>query len=435
MMVAVFLLLGPFLLFVSTEAFTPTIEATRRPSLVRLHTSSAIIPDQDPFHHDQLLWGMTRYFGDDMVDSDTKRFYYTCRPHDGECKHVHFPIRDLAAAWDAQKAFEFTNNIMQCQDDIDKADVLRIQQQLEDAIKCTLSFYSSSLKPIDLGMKIHLHEDVLMEAPNIGHSALLLLGLCNNLRLSNCGEHEEDTLEMVDGLTQGILSMQMPNGAFAIEFGKEDDNYINGIEFFPGEAMLSLMTVHELSIQTCLLEESTRNAILPAMARAFQFYSNYYHTQDVDINYNIWQVLAFAKYHDALHDNRTERENVTGYILEMCQEICQSRSWKYQLARGQSFYINLETVEIAVGLDSLAEGIRIAQEEKQDDLAKMFKMHATNALYFLKWATDQVPDSCAVGRGGLGYGGVQVFEQRLDVTGHAISALVKLRDLSVLLPA
>lgn len=427
MVAVVFFLLGPFLLFVSTEAFTPTVEP-RRPSLVRLHSSAS--------HHDQLLWGMTRYFGDDMVDSDTKRFYYTCRPYDGECKHVHFPIRDLAAAWDASKALEFTRNNMQCQD-IDKADVLRIQQQLEDAIKCTLSFYYSSLRPIDLGMKIHLHEDVLMEAPNIGHSALLLLGLCNNLRLSNCDEHDEDTLEMVDGLTQGILSMQMPSGAFAIEFGKEDDNYINGIEFFPGEAMLSLMTAHELSTTDMpdILEESTRNAILPAMARAFEFYSNYYHTQDVDINYNIWQVLAFAKYHDALHDNRTERENVTGYILELCQEICQSRSWKYQLARGQSFYINLETVEIAVGLDSLAEGIRIAQEEKQDDLAKMFKMHATNALYFLKWATDQVPDSCAVGRGGLGYGGVQVLEQRLDVTGHAISALVKLRDLSVLLPS
>jgi hypothetical protein len=30
-----------------------------------------------------------------------------------------------------------------------------------------------------------------------------------------------------------------------------------------------------------------------------------------------------------------------------------------------------------------------------------------------------------MGRGGLGYGGVQVLEQRLDVTGHAISALTK----------
>jgi len=39
--------------------------------------------------------------------------------------------------------------------------------------------------------------------------------------------------------------------------------------------------------------------------------------------------------------------------------------------------------------------------------------------------------NCIVGNGGLGYGGIQVFEQRLDVTGHAISALVKLHKLAV----
>ena len=72
--------------------------------------------------------------------------------------------------------------------------------------------------------------------------------------------------------------------------------------------------------------------------------------------------------------------------------------------------------------------------EDSADLAKLFTMHATNALYFLKWAQDQVSDDCTVGKGGLGYGGVQVMEQRLDVTGHALSALSKLRCLDVLLP-
>ena len=121
--------------------------------------------------------------------------------------------------------------------------------------------------------------------------------------------------------------------------------------------------------------------------------------------------------------------------MDMCQEICASRSWKHELLRGQSFYGNVETVEIACGLDAIAEGIRIAREyEDSTNLAKLFTMHATNALYFLKWAQDQVSDECKVGRGGLGYGGVQVLEQRLDVTGHALSALTKLRRLDVLLP-
>ena len=128
--------------------------------------------------------------------------------------------------------------------------------------------------------------------------------------------------------------------------------------------------------------------------------------------------------------NPIRKQQVAKYVLDLCQEICQSRSWKYQLARGQSFYINLETVEIACGLDALAEGIRVAQAEKAEDLVRMFRMHATNAVYFLKWSQEQIPSNAPVGRGGLGYGGVQVFEQRLDVTGHAISALTKLMNLS-----
>ena len=76
-----------------------------------------------------------------------------------------------------------------------------------------------------------------------------------------------------------------------------------------------------------------------------------------------------------------------------------------------------------------------AQDLGEEDTTTrtMFKMHAKHALYFIEWAQSQVPDDCMVGKGGLGYGGVQVFEQRLDITGHAISALVKLRNLSVFL--
>ena len=58
------------------------------------------------------------------------------------------------------------------------------------------------------------------------------------------------------------------------------------------------------------------------------------------------------------------RERVSRSILWTCAKRYTSRSWKHQLFRGQSFYVNLETVEIACGLDAIAEGIRIARELK-----------------------------------------------------------------------
>ena len=145
------------------------------------------------------------------------------------------------------------------------------------------------------------------------------------------------------------------------------------------------------------------------------------------------EALAFAKLYDHLTSGQEEARQ---YVLKLCEGICHSRSWKFQLARGKSFYVNLDTVEIACGLDALAEGLRIIggdeQDEREDDrdLANLFEIRIRNAVDFLQWAKEQVPVDSNVGQGGLGYGGIQVLEQRLDVTGHAISALIKLRGMS-----
>jgi hypothetical protein len=376
-------------------------------------------------HHEQLLLEMTRFFAEDMVDPTTKRFYYLCLPSRGECQHVHFPMRDLAAAWDGTKALEFSYALNQF-------NLVTLQQQLKDAVKNTLTFYSTSFCSVNQvvggGGGVSLDKTLLLEAPNIGHSAMLLLGTCNALRLGIVQVNEIP----LDGLTRGILSMQLENGAFGIDFADEK-NFLRGIEFFPGEAMLALMHVYMSSKVTMsqILEDSTQAAILPAMERAFDFYSQHYRTADVDINYNIWQALAFAKLYDALPPTNLQQQRVAEYVLTLCQEICQSRSWKYELARGKSFFINVETVEIACGLDALAEGSRIAQLEQNEDMARLFQIHTGHAGDFLQWAQDQVPLDSVVGRGGLGYGGIQVLEQRIDVTGHAISALTKLRQLSM----
>ncbi|KAL7551832.1 hypothetical protein ACHAWF_015026 [Thalassiosira exigua] len=386
--------------------------------------------------HDELAWSMIRFYGEDMVDVDSNRFYYLCRPHLGERERVHFPMRDLAAAWDATKAIEYAERYPRAEVAGEAMDAARIKRRLKDAIRSTLAAYGSDLIPMSSGGS-HLREDVLLEPPTIGHSALLLLGLCDSCR-SSVVYPDEATRGAVEGLTRGILSMQAENGAFGIEFGNRDD-CLSGIEFFPGEAMLALMSAYELSSTTAhpMIDETTRASILSSMDRAFEFYSSFYYEGDVDVNYNIWQILAFARYHDALDVGRaSERDEVKRYILDMCDQLCGSRSWKHQLARGTSFYVNLDTVEIACGLDALAEGIRVASRDDDDasDLAESFRTHAENAMRFLEWARGRVPEDSALGRGGLGYGGVQVLEQRLDVTGHALSALLKLRDLPVLLP-
>jgi hypothetical protein len=227
--------------------------------------------------------------------------------------------------------------------------------------------------------------------------------------------------------------MQLESGAFGCTF-KNPDEYLRGIEFFPGEAMLALMDVYELSRDTKTshsLDTVVQDSILAAMERAFKFYSRHYEENELDVNYNIWQAQALARYYDALSDSSTQKDAVSKYVLDLCHEICQSRSWKYQLARGSSFYVNLETVEIVCGLDALVEGLRIAQALQDDHAVTKFRIHVTNAARFVAWVQDQVPEDSLVGHGGLGYGGIQALEQRLDVTGHGLSAMNKLHKLAI----
>lgn len=265
----------------------------------------------------------------------------------------------------------------------------------------------------------------------------MLLATTGAIRL----HHDTAILNQVpiDGLMRGILSMQHhmgPNsGAFQSVFGQSltnnmgsaygAGNVLNDVEFSPGEAMVALMEVYELSSShSHMLPATTRNLILPSMERAFHFYSQLYQDREsfgIGTNYNIWQIQAFARYLPFAEPRTAPL--VETYICQMCQDIIQSRSWK-ELNRGRSFYPNLKTIEIACCLDALAAGCAPDQH---------WRRQVESAVDFLQWSQDRVPPDAPVGRGGLGHGGYHVMDQRLDVTGHAVSALVQLyrrtRDL------
>jgi len=151
-----------------------------------------------------------------------------------------------------------------------------------------------------------------------------------------------------------------------------------------------------------------------------------------------WQVHAFSTYflvlrrinmNDGTGDDNLQKNEIASeaanFCLDMCHDIVRSPSWR-MLSRGRSFYPNLVTVEIACGLDAVMQGSRVAFEEKREEDLKLLLRNADNAVEFLCWAQDRVPEDAIVGYGGLGYGGLQVMEQRLDVTGHALSGMSKL---------
>ena len=385
-----------------------------------------------------MLRRITLYFSD-MVDDSTNRFYALSRPPSGEKIHVHCPLRDMGAAFDAATLLLFWRNEQQRQ----QQQYLPhdCEKRLQNAVLGTLEAYRGALLTTRHGNggTAALSSELLREPSNIAHSGFLLLVATSAVRLSFLGNNsfmEDDAqgiLPIMDALTRGILSMQRPDdGAFCIEFSGDGDNVYKGIEFYPGEAMVALLEVYQLSKEVPgILEESTQLALLPALRRAVDFYADYYRQGNVDTNYNIWQIQAFARLFHALHneekdlDSENQAAAVANYVLELCRDIVTSQSWR-MLSRGRSFYPNLQTVEIACGLDAVIEGVRVALTLARDEDVRLLWSPVSHAVDFLRFVQDQVPSDAATGFGGLGYGGIQVLEQRLDVTGHATSALTKI---------
>jgi hypothetical protein len=378
----------------------------------------------------KLLQEMTLFFSG-MVDSttdDTKRFYYMCLPQEGRRNHHHMPIRDLAAAWDATKLLQYWRVFNGSVHD----EMAPNTQILEDAVYDTLQFYAASMKDVstekEQQVKI-LNPTILKEPSNIAHSALFLLAACGAVRLSILDSRldSDNILVSLDGLLLGIMSMQQSDGAFLPEFGNKANDVYQSIEFLPGEAMVALMDVYELDSCGCdlALQPTTRNSILPTMERASIFYSNLYYTQDMDTNFSIWQIQAFSRLFFWKYDNSQIDRKLADLVLDMSRDIVSSNAWKFELSRGTSFYPNLNTIEIACGLDAIADGAKVALLSGEEEPYSLCMQNIRNAICFLEWSQDRVRSDREIGRGGLGDGGVQIFEQRLDVTGHAVSALTK----------
>lgn len=407
---------------------------SERQSLLRLSTPVSEL--------EVLLDGMIRYF-DSMVDPATHRFYLLSHPQTPADRsqaavlsaqpkelvsHVHCPLRELGCVWDATKALQVLRTT-------GNSGTLTLDgTNLQEAILQTVRHYGSSLEHKSSGA--HLSWTILGEPPNIAHNGLLLLSLLGVWKLGL--ENENPFLSTMDGLARGILSQQRHDGAFQGPFDnpQEEDVY-KDIAFLPGEAMTALMELYLHRPPAEFVHKATRSNILTAVIRALNFYKGYYdrakEKNTIDANYAIWQIQAFSRLIVALPDMGLDQtqgaKHAKEYCVDLCQEILQSPAWK-QLSRGPSFYPNLNTVEIACGLDALCQGARVVcldgDGSSNMDLQPLLRLRMDDAVQFLQWSQDQVPPDVLVGYGGLGYGGYCVTEQRLDVTGHALSAVAHL---------
>lgn len=327
----------------------------------------------------ELIFGWYR----GMISERTGRLAYSYDPEREVLIEDGSPIRDIASIWDVELVSGF----------LGRSDLTDLVQRSVEHFAAQLVARDDALvfDPLRLG-----------ESAGIAHSAFMLLVLAD-ARLS-------DREPRVSRLAEGILGQQRPDGSYRIYFGGEEDE---GLEFYPGEAMLALMRAHAV----------TRDPrYLSSVERGFAYYRKRFPAAAVDSDLEVFFANWQSQYAAALHaatQSAPLRSAVRDYVFSLHDRIVAAH-----------FYEDVEqhpmrqaTVELACALEGLNDAYAIAVRERDAEHKRTYEREIRIVLAWLLRA-QRLDDCTARERGGFGHSLAQ-RTQRIDVTGHVASGLIK----------
>ncbi len=316
-----------------------------------------------------------------MVDARTGRLLYLYDPENDVTIGDGEPIRDIAAIWDVEVLSAFLGR-----DDLRPL----VRRSLDDFARLIVE-----------------RDGYAIVAPrgtqsSIAHSAFLALALARS--------ELPDKIRRLVPLVDGILRQQRKDGSYKIFFGAEPDS---GEEFYPAEAMLSLVEAYRL----------TRDArCLDSVERGFAHYKRAYYDEgrvepDLLVFFANWQSQAGRLLFETTA-NPTVKDLVRAFLFELHDRVIERGFYGRVARRPQA----QACVEVACALEGLADAYAIAAAS-EDRRTEDYRRCILTALGFLMRAqrtigcTDQE-------RGGFG-GSLAIREQRIDVTGHVASGFIK----------
>ncbi len=318
-----------------------------------------------------------------MVSEKTGRLVYIYDPKAKTVVADTSPIRDIASVWDMEMLSDYLN-----------------RQELDAVIERSLEHYSHYLIRRD-GYTI-LDPKLLKEPSSIAHSAFMLLSLIH----SGLSNPKEKTLPLADG----ILVQQRPDGSYKIYFGPERDD---GLDFYPGEAMLALLETYEMTNEKRYLE---------SVEQGFIFYkTKYYEKNRVQrsllVFFANWQ-SQFCRLLYQYTQKEELRRQVREYVFQLHDRII-----KRNFYEGVRRYPEKQvSVEVACALEGLNDAYAISLQENDDRRKTYQEALCISLAYLLRL---QCIRHCAEKeKGGFGFS-LADRTQRIDVTGHFVNAMIK----------
>jgi hypothetical protein len=313
-----------------------------------------------------------------MVSPDTGHLAYEYLPDDDELIVDGHPIRDIANIWDLAILSDFL-----------------VRSDLRPVIDRSLDHYASQLVRHRAALILDPHR--LGEPSSIAHSAFLALALLASGR-------SERVVELVDAM----IDQQRSDGSYRIYFGGEPDD---GVELYPGEAMLAIMEAYAQTRDPRYLASVERGfafqrAAMPADAidpRMLVFHAN-------------WQAQAGSLLHA---HGQSHRAGVRDHVFALHDLVVQSGFYDRVDQRPSA----QATVEVACALEGISDAYAIAAREGDASRMDVYERCTRIALAYLLRA-QRLEDCTPRERGGFGHT-LADRTQRIDVTGHAVGGFLK----------
>ena len=218
-------------------------------------------------------------------------------------------------------------------------------------------------------------------------------------------------LQQIAALADGILRQKRPNGSYKVYF---DDLPDQGEELYAGEAMLALLAAYE---------QYQDIRYLPSVERAISYYDAQYFQRglvadDALIFFANWQTQACRLLFEYA-GNEAIKQEVADYVYRMHDGII-----------AQGFYEAVKShpaeqvsVEVACALEGLNDAYAVARASN-DKRSEPYRQNISVGIDYLiaVQCTKHIPKK---ERGGFGLS-IEDRTQRIDVTGHAASAFMKI---------
>lgn len=318
-----------------------------------------------------------------LASEKTGRLPYIYDPMTNTVVAGGSPIRDIASIWDMEILSDFLN-----------------RRDLEPVIERSIERYSRYLIKRD-GCLI-LDPNLLGEPSNIAHSAFMILSLLHS--------RWADRSRPARLLADGILAQQRPHGSYKIYFGPEPDD---GLDFYPGEAMLALLETYRMT---------GYEGYLRSVERGFVHYKKHYYERnrvrpDLLVFFANWQ-SQFCRLLYVHSRDKKIREEARDYVLELHDRIIERGFYENEERRPEQ----QAAVEAACALEGLNDAYAIAAKEKDPRVERYQKALCISLAYVLRV---QCSRNCAEKEtGGFGHS-LSDRTQRTDVTGHFVNGMIK----------